>query len=239
MTSTARTSLLPGGVKDLNADPQLAKEVDATGGPAAALVKRAAGWPVNDRESPWVTALTGTGQAPACLTSLSALEMERTVLGDEHVPVFLPEGLLRPSDVTRGQKLRSDAGERLCQRRWRMGVPLISAVMVCCGEVNREDLERHISEGERGKVPFDRLTVPCGKKGTGRRVVHGHFTPEVPAAEPDHGPGRGSRLANIHAISGSVAKYPPTGRAPGVLLADGQLEQEDGLHGPCGEQLPD
>jgi hypothetical protein len=37
-----------------------AKEVDATGGPAAAQVKSTAGCSVSDRESPWVTLLTGT-----------------------------------------------------------------------------------------------------------------------------------------------------------------------------------
>jgi hypothetical protein len=48
-------------------DSLLAKEVTATSGPAAAQVKRAAGCSVNDRESPWVTALTGTWRARARL----------------------------------------------------------------------------------------------------------------------------------------------------------------------------
>ena len=43
-------------------DPQLAKEVTAPG-PAAVQASSCAGCPVNDRESPWVTLLTGTWRA--------------------------------------------------------------------------------------------------------------------------------------------------------------------------------
>jgi hypothetical protein len=46
-----------------NPDPLLAKEMAAITGPAAAQVKRSAGCSVNDRESPWLTALTGTWRA--------------------------------------------------------------------------------------------------------------------------------------------------------------------------------
>ena len=45
---------------DLRASTLLVKVVAATGGPAAAQVKGAAGCSVNDRESPWVTLLAGT-----------------------------------------------------------------------------------------------------------------------------------------------------------------------------------
>ena len=41
------------------AEPLLAKEVDAPAGPAATQARSAAAWSVNDRESPWVTLLTG------------------------------------------------------------------------------------------------------------------------------------------------------------------------------------
>ena len=44
-------------------DPLLAKEVAAPGGPAAAQVRHTADCPVNDRESPCVTLLTGTWRA--------------------------------------------------------------------------------------------------------------------------------------------------------------------------------
>jgi len=52
-------------------DHLLAKEVAATGGPAAAQVKRAAGCSVDDRESPCVTVLTGTWRARATLLATS------------------------------------------------------------------------------------------------------------------------------------------------------------------------
>ena len=51
-------------------DPLLAKEVAATGGPAAARVKSTAGCSVNDRQSPWVTLLTGTWRARLGLADL-------------------------------------------------------------------------------------------------------------------------------------------------------------------------
>jgi hypothetical protein len=44
-------------------EPSLAKVVAAAAGPAAAQVRCAAGCPVNDRESPWVTLLTGPWRA--------------------------------------------------------------------------------------------------------------------------------------------------------------------------------
>src|SRR5215475_2966583 len=46
-------------------DPLLAKEVVATGGPAAAQAKSNAGCPVSARESPYVTLVTGTRPARA------------------------------------------------------------------------------------------------------------------------------------------------------------------------------
>ena len=51
-------------------EPLLAKEVAATGGPAAARVKSTAGCSVNDRQSPWVTLLTGTWRARLGLADL-------------------------------------------------------------------------------------------------------------------------------------------------------------------------
>jgi hypothetical protein len=47
----------------------LAKEVAAPAGPAAAQVKNKAGCPVNDRESSYVTLLTGTWRARSELPS--------------------------------------------------------------------------------------------------------------------------------------------------------------------------
>ena len=44
-------------------DHLLAKEVAVPAGPAAAQVKSSAGCSVTDRESPWVTLLTGTWRA--------------------------------------------------------------------------------------------------------------------------------------------------------------------------------
>jgi hypothetical protein len=53
LTWQARMCPLGGGAKGTRTpDPLLAKVVAASGGPAAAQVKRAAGCPVNDRESP-------------------------------------------------------------------------------------------------------------------------------------------------------------------------------------------
>jgi hypothetical protein len=46
-------------------DPLLAKEAAARGGPAAARVKGSGGCSVSDRESPWVTLLTGMWRARA------------------------------------------------------------------------------------------------------------------------------------------------------------------------------
>ena len=58
---------MPGGrLKGSSPDPLLAKEVAATAGPAAAQVKSTAGCAVTDRESPWVTLLTGTRRARPC-----------------------------------------------------------------------------------------------------------------------------------------------------------------------------
>jgi hypothetical protein len=57
---------LKGGAKEYsNPDPLLAKEVTAPAGPAGAQVTSNAGCSVNDRESPWVTLLTGTCRARA------------------------------------------------------------------------------------------------------------------------------------------------------------------------------
>jgi len=44
----------------MHREPVLAKVVAAPAGPADAQVKGSDGWTVNDRESPSVTALTGT-----------------------------------------------------------------------------------------------------------------------------------------------------------------------------------
>jgi hypothetical protein len=56
--------VFPGGARGTRTpDPLLAKEVDAPAGPAAAQFKCAAGCAVNNRESPCVTPLTGTGRA--------------------------------------------------------------------------------------------------------------------------------------------------------------------------------
>jgi hypothetical protein len=52
-------------------DPLLAKVVAAPGGPAAAQVKSTAGCSVSDRESPWVTLLTGTWRAWSALMAAS------------------------------------------------------------------------------------------------------------------------------------------------------------------------
>src|SRR5215471_21369314 len=58
--------VVPGGAKGLEPlNPLLAKEVAAPAGPAAAQVKGTAVCSVNDRESPWVTLLTGTPRARA------------------------------------------------------------------------------------------------------------------------------------------------------------------------------
>jgi hypothetical protein len=46
-------------------DPLLAKGVAARGGPVAAQVKASGGCSVSDRESPWVTLLTGMRRARA------------------------------------------------------------------------------------------------------------------------------------------------------------------------------
>src|SRR5262249_6469834 len=162
---------------------------------------------------------------------LSGVAAELAVPGDEPVPVFPPEGLLRPNDVTRSQELRPDAGERLCQRRRGMGVPRISAMAGGCSDTGREDLERHVSEGERGEVPFDRLTVPCAKRGAGRRVVQGYLSLTVPAAEPDHGTWRWLKLGEHPRHLGRGGQVSLDRTRSWVLLADGKLQQEDGLHG--------
>ena len=61
-----------GGAKGTRTpDPLLAKEVTAPARPAAAQVRSAAGCSVNDRESPWVTLLTGTWRARVGLLAAS------------------------------------------------------------------------------------------------------------------------------------------------------------------------
>jgi hypothetical protein len=71
-------------------DLLLAKEVDAPGGPAAAQVESAAGCSVSDRESPWVTLLTGTWRARTKLTAGS--------------PDHLPVARFRPSRPVRSRR---------------------------------------------------------------------------------------------------------------------------------------
>ncbi len=68
--SSPRTGLLT-WLPSHSGGPLLAKEVAATGRPAAAQVKHSAGCSVNDRESPWVTLLTGTWRARARLLAAS------------------------------------------------------------------------------------------------------------------------------------------------------------------------
>src|SRR5262245_1148671 len=56
--------VVPGGAKGTRTpDPLLAKEVAAAGRPAAAQAKNSTAYSVIDRESPWMTALTGTWRA--------------------------------------------------------------------------------------------------------------------------------------------------------------------------------
>jgi hypothetical protein len=57
---------------DSNPRPPARNEVAATGGPAVAQVKHGAGCSVNDRDSPWVTVLTGTWRARAGLLAESS-----------------------------------------------------------------------------------------------------------------------------------------------------------------------
>src|SRR5262249_6543495 len=52
-------------------DSLLAKEVAAACGPAVAQARSAAGCSVNDRDSPWVTLLTGMWRARATLMAVS------------------------------------------------------------------------------------------------------------------------------------------------------------------------
>jgi len=66
----------------------------ATAGPAAAQVKSSAGCSVTDRESPWVTVLTGTWRARSCwaLASASCSPVEGPCSGgDLDVPAEPPE----------------------------------------------------------------------------------------------------------------------------------------------------
>ena len=58
LSAAAPTKARPG--RDRGLEPLLAKEVATPAGPAAAQLKGSAGCSVNDRESPWVTLLTGT-----------------------------------------------------------------------------------------------------------------------------------------------------------------------------------
>ena len=84
----------------------------ATGGPAVAQVKRAAGCSVNDRESPWVTLLTGMWRARGGLMAASAEHLIRRYLSavqhrpnrsanwqDRHPPV-------RPRSLSAGNRSR-------------------------------------------------------------------------------------------------------------------------------------
>ena len=68
-------------------EPLLAKAVAAPGGPAAAQVKSTAGCSVNDRQSPWVTLLTGTWRARPGLADLP------------YSPAVYPRGQAVPGDV--------------------------------------------------------------------------------------------------------------------------------------------
>ena len=72
MISDLEGTVFAGGARGTRTpDPLLAKEVTATAGPAAAQVKGTAGCSVSDRESPWVTLLTGTWRAWSALLAAS------------------------------------------------------------------------------------------------------------------------------------------------------------------------
>jgi hypothetical protein len=72
-SASARCTVAPGRRPARSTpDPLLAKEVTATGGPAAAQLKGTTRCTVNDRESPWVTALTDTWRARAGIRGWTA-----------------------------------------------------------------------------------------------------------------------------------------------------------------------
>jgi hypothetical protein len=84
-------------------DHLLAKEVAAPAGPAAVQVKASAGFSVNDRESPWVTLLTGTWRArPSQIRRdlgafhgcLSVVVVVRLVVGNR-MPLIFGKGSFR------------------------------------------------------------------------------------------------------------------------------------------------
>jgi hypothetical protein len=102
-------------------DPLLAKEVAVPAGPAAAQARSAAGCSVTDRESPWVTLLTGTWRA----CSVSWMFPTRRPAG----PRDRPRAVARSGAVVRdrvGWPGRSRCGRsrgrggrcRGCARRW-------------------------------------------------------------------------------------------------------------------------